>query len=282
MKLTGEEDDETDEVNFSIAIAAVMLVIYFGYVYHTVMDEIGEGGGEGGAGSAGSAGDGGDGGDAGYLRSGEGIAAAEGASNGGESSVSLLLSPPLKRPLKQKSDGGAVAEPLTLSYYACLCHLFLITFVVSLLSDVMVGTIDDFTSRNSINPVFVAAVIIPIFGNGCEHMAAVLFAYRNNLDLCLSIAVGSSIQITMLLLPLLILASAATNRELTLFMEGYETACMVVACSVVASVVQAGRSNWMTGLGLVGLFVIMAAGFVIHRRENVGEVVPKKSWVDSG
>ncbi|GMI42317.1 hypothetical protein TeGR_g14166, partial [Tetraparma gracilis] len=112
--------------------------------------------------------------------------------------------------------------------------------------------------------------------------SAVLFAYQNKLDICLSIAVGSSLQITLLLLPLLVLVSFFTGRELTLFMEGYETACMMCACLVVAAVVQQGKSNWMVGAALLGLYGVMAGGFIIHHRENVGEVVAKKAWVDGG
>ena len=47
-----------------------------------------------------------------------------------------------------------------------------------------------------------------------------------------------------------------------------------------ASVVAGGKSNWMLGVGLIGLFVILSAGFAIHRREEVGEIALKRQWVD--
>jgi Ca2+:H+ antiporter len=156
-----------------------------------------------------------------------------------------------------------------LSFNQCLLCLGFISLVVIALSDVLVGTIKSFSDANdSVNPVFVASVIIPIFGNAAEHAASVLFAYRNKMDICISIAVGSSIQISLLVTPMCVLMGWFIDKPMTLFFEGFETVALVMSVLIVCFFLSTGTSNWLIGALLMGLYLIIAEGFYYHDTEK--------------
>ena len=117
--------------------------------------------------------------------------------------------------------------------------------------------------------MFVAAVVLPVFGNAAEHASSVTFAYRNKMDVCLGIAVGSSIQIALGVTPLCVLVGWATGRDLSLFFDGFETAALLVSVVIVCFILQGGTSNWLVGVLLLGAYAIVCEGFWIHRLENL-------------
>lgn len=131
------------------------------------------------------------------------------------------------------------------------------------------GTLEEFATKHNISAVFVAAVVLPIFGNAAEHAASVVFAYRNKMDICLGIAIGSSIQIALCVIPFCVLIGWATNRELSLFFDGFETASLLVSVITVCFLLQGGTSNWLVGLLLMGAYAIVCEGFWIHRIEDI-------------
>ena len=95
-----------------------------------------------------------------------------------------------------------------------------------------------------------------------------MFAYRNKMDICLGIAVGSSIQIALCVLPACVLLGWITDREFSLYFEGYETACLVMTVMTVSFFLVGGTSNWLIGALFIGLYMIIAWGFWIHEKEG--------------
>ena len=122
--------------------------------------------------------------------------------------------------------------------------LSLLTLFLGVLSDVLSGTIASFTTSRGVNPVFVSAVVIPIFCNAAEHASGVLFAARGRMDVALNIALGSSVQIALLVTPACVLGGWLTGREFTLFFEGYETASLLITVVIVSFFLNGGTSNW--------------------------------------
>lgn len=146
--------------------------------------------------------------------------------------------------------------------------LLLITLCISAMSDILVDTIDGFASRLHISEVFSSTVIVPFFSNVAEQVSAVLFAYRNKMDLCVGVTVGSAIQIALFVLPGCVLIGMAVDRSMTLYFRNYETCCVALAVIVVAAVLQGGTTNWLVGMTLIGIYVMMASGFWFHELED--------------
>ena len=85
------------------------------------------------------------------------------------------------------------------------------------MSDILVDTIDGFAYRMHISEVFTSMVIVPFFSNVAEQVSAVLFAYRNEMDLCVGVTVGSAIQVATFVLPGCVIIGIFVDRSMTLF-----------------------------------------------------------------
>jgi Ca2+/H+ antiporter len=156
-----------------------------------------------------------------------------------------------------------------LSFRAGLLWLFIITLCISSMSDILVDTLEGFAQRSNLSQVFTSLVVVPYFSNIAEQASAILFAYRNEMDLCIGVTVGSAIQIGALVMPGSVLIGWMMDRSMTLYFHGYETACYLVAVLVVAAVIQGGTTNWLVGSTMIGLYVMMAAGFWVHETEDL-------------
>jgi Ca2+:H+ antiporter len=156
-----------------------------------------------------------------------------------------------------------------MSFRVGIVWLFIITLCISAMSDILVDTIDGFASRCDLSEVFTSMVIVPFFSNVAEQVSAILFAYRNEMDLCVGVTVGSAIQIACFVLPGCVLIGMFVDRSMTLFMGGYETCCLFFGVVVVAAVLQGGTTNWLVGMSLIGIYAMLAAGFWFHEIEDL-------------
>jgi Ca2+/H+ antiporter len=147
--------------------------------------------------------------------------------------------------------------------------LFVITLCISAMSDILVGTIDGFAERMNLSQVFTSMVVVPFFSNVAEQVSAFLFAYRNEMDLCVGVTIGSAIQIATFVLPGSVLIGMFMDRPMTLYFHSYETACLFFCTVVVAAVLQGGTTNWLVGAMLVGIYIMFAAGIWFHEIENL-------------
>ena len=147
--------------------------------------------------------------------------------------------------------------------------LSVITLCISAMSDIMVDTIDGFAYRCNLSEVFTSMVILPFFSNVAEQVSAILFAYRNEMDLCVGVTVGSAIQIATFVLPGCVIIGMFVDRSMTLFFRGYETCCLFLGVVTVAAVLQGGTTNWLVGMSLIGIYTMIATGFWFHENENL-------------
>lgn len=171
-------------------------------------------------------------------------------------------------PSSAQSGTGGGAGPL-MSMRVGIVWLLIITVCISAMSNILVDTIDGFARRLKLSEVFTSMVIVPFFSNVAEQVSAFLFAYRNEMDLCVGVTVGSAIQIATLVLPGSVVIGSFLNRSMTLYFHGYETVCLLFAVIVVGAILQGGTTNWMTGVMLVGIYVMMASGIWFHELENL-------------
>ena len=156
-----------------------------------------------------------------------------------------------------------------MSLRAGIVWLLIITLCISAMSDILVDTIDGFALRMRLSEVFTSMVVVPFFSNVAEQVSAVLFAYRNEMDLCVGVTVGSAIQVATFVLPGCVLIGMVVDRSMTLYFHGYETMCMFLAVIVVAAVLQGGTTNWLVGATLIGIYVMIAAGIWFHELEDL-------------
>ncbi len=168
---------------------------------------------------------------------------------------SLVTHKDMLSPAAEEHDGAAW------SVARALITLLGSTLVVAWLSEVLVGSLEGFSKGIGLSEVFAGLIIIPIIGNAAEHSASV-FAVKNKLDLSIQIALGATIQIALLVAPLLVIASFLIGKPMDLVIHRpLELAGLVGATLITASVARDGESNWLEGAMLLGIYLLLALAF---------------------
>jgi Ca2+:H+ antiporter len=103
--------------------------------------------------------------------------------------------------------------------------------------------------------------VVALVGNAAEHTTAVWAALKNNMDLGLSIAIGSSLQIALFVTPMLVFASYAFGSPMDLEFSLPEIVAIAVAIWIAQQISGDGESNWLEGVQLLSVYVIMAILF---------------------
>ncbi|KAK2796241.1 hypothetical protein FQN50_009631 [Emmonsiellopsis sp. PD_5] len=146
-----------------------------------------------------------------------------------------------------------------LSLWVALFTLAASTALVALCAEAMVGSIDAITTRGNISETFVGLILIPIVGNAAEHATAITVAIKDKMDLSIGVAVGSSMQIALLVLPLIVVIGwIAGINDMTLYFDGFQIAILFVSVLLVNYLIQDGKSHWLEGVLLMTLYLIIS------------------------
>jgi Ca2+:H+ antiporter len=182
-----------------------------------------------------------------------------------EAEAGLHLSPaaPLDESGLEVSSSGDEDE-IVLSFRFALIALGLITFLVSLLSDWIVGAIEGAASESGVPITFIAVVLLPVVDNVAEHASAIILARKNKLDVAIGIAVGSTTQISVGVYPACVLVGVLMGKELTLDLQPFETGVLVLTVLCLAHALADGRSHWLKGAALLIAYLAIAAAFYAH------------------
>ncbi|GBE81741.1 calcium/proton exchanger [Sparassis latifolia] len=152
-------------------------------------------------------------------------------------------------------------ERSKMSVPAAASALLLVTVVTSFCADYLVASIEETARRYSIPKPFIGLILLPIVSNAAEHVTSVWMALKNKMELTIGICVGSSIQIAAFVIPLLVIVGWITGHNLTLFFANFETIVLFVSVLLVQFLVQDGKSNYMEGLMLIALYLVIALAF---------------------
>jgi Ca2+:H+ antiporter len=133
---------------------------------------------------------------------------------------------------------------------------------VGFMSEILVGSIEDASHGIGLSPFFVSLIIVAIVGNAAEHWVAVYFAARDKVDLSVAIAVGSSAQIALFVMPVLVLLSFVLGPfPLALEFSGLEIGAILLAVLIASHVTQEGESTWFEGVQLLAVYIVLAVVF---------------------
>jgi Ca2+:H+ antiporter len=139
--------------------------------------------------------------------------------------------------------------------------LLVATVAVAWVSEFLVGAVEAARQTLGVTEVFVGVVIVAIVGNAAEHSTAVTMAMKNKMDLALGIAVGSSLQIALFVAPVLVFSSYAFAHRLNLEFTIPEIVAVVMAAFVTDQISGDGESNWLEGVQLLALYIILGVLF---------------------
>jgi Ca2+:H+ antiporter len=139
-----------------------------------------------------------------------------------------------------------------------LAAMLAATLATAVVSELLVHSLDGFAHAAGLSEFFIAVVIVAIVGNAAEHGGAVVIAHRGKMKLATEIAITSSAQVALFVVPAVALLSFAVSPALPLSFRPIELIGMGVAAAGVAFVIRDGRSHRWEGVLLVGVYVAFA------------------------
>lgn len=140
--------------------------------------------------------------------------------------------------------------------------LVVCTIIIAIESELLVSGIEDITNSLGWSEFFVGIILIPIIGNAAEHSTAVLMALKDKMDVALEIALGSSLQIILFVAPILIFLSLFFT-PMSIIFNPFELIALIASVLIANKVSHDGESNWLEGVQLLAVYLIIAAAFFI-------------------
>jgi Ca2+:H+ antiporter len=136
------------------------------------------------------------------------------------------------------------------------------TVGIAWMSEIMVGAIEPTAHDLGLSNVFVGVFVVAILGNAAEHATAINAALKDRMDLSLSIAIGSSVQVALFVAPVLVLASLVLGpAPMDLAFPAGLVLAVLLSVLITGQVAGDGRSDWLKGAQLLAVYLVLALTF---------------------
>jgi Ca2+:H+ antiporter len=157
------------------------------------------------------------------------------------------------------------AAPVTVapkwSSKKALAVLLLAAIAIGVVAETLVSATEEAVKVLGLSEFFVGLILIPIIGNAAENSSAIIMAVRNRMDLALNIAIGSSIQVALLIAPLLVLLGMVFGQPMDLAFSTMEVTSIALSVWVASSVIRDAESNWLEGVFLLLAYAVLGVAF---------------------
>jgi len=154
-------------------------------------------------------------------------------------------------------DDGEGEDP-AISIQTAVAVMCFVTCIVAYSSELLVESLGEVVATAGISSHFIGIVLLPIVGNACEHASAIRFAIMDKPGLSIGIAVGSSTQISLFVVPFSVLMGWALGKDMDLNFGSLNTTVMSISVVVVLSIVVDGSATWLQGYLLMSAYYIVA------------------------
>lgn len=159
-------------------------------------------------------------------------------------------------------------EEAVIGFWSSFGWLAGMTVFIALLSEYVVDTIQDASDSWGLSVSFLSIILLPIVGNAAEHAGAIIFAFKNKLDISLGVALGSATQISMFAVPLCVIVAWIMGVKMDLNFNLLETGSLALAIIVTGFTLQDGTSHYLKGLILLLCYFVIGACFFVQRTPN--------------
>jgi Ca2+:H+ antiporter len=136
------------------------------------------------------------------------------------------------------------------------------TVGIAWMSEILVGAIEPTAHEFGLSSVFVGVFVVAIVGNAAEHTTAISVALKNRMDLSLSIAIGSSVQVALFVAPVLVLVSLFLGpAPMDLALPAGLVLTVLLSVLITGQVAGDGRSDWLKGVQLLAVYLVLGLTF---------------------
>jgi Ca2+:H+ antiporter len=159
----------------------------------------------------------------------------------------------------EESEGG---KDGAWSVKKSLLMLIGATAMIAWISEILVGSVQEAAAAFGMTSVFVGVIVVAIVGNAAEHSTAIIMALKNRMELSMGIAIGSSLQIALFVAPVLVILSRfIAPHPMDLVFTPAEVLAVFLAVLITGQISSDGESNWLEGVQLLAVYVILAVVF---------------------
>lgn len=163
-----------------------------------------------------------------------------------------------KNGLTKRSDGRKECTKIILS-------IAVITLALYFISNRLIDNINDIVRNYNVSQEFIGIILIPLLGSFGENASSIVCALNNKVNISLETAIGSSIQITMFVMPVIVIFSYIIGSPVTLVFSMFQIIIMAISLAMAYFVFQDGKTYWLEGAILIAVYIVitMAYYFVI-------------------
>ncbi|KAJ8898911.1 hypothetical protein K2173_008404 [Erythroxylum novogranatense] len=154
-------------------------------------------------------------------------------------------------------------EKPVIGLWSGIVWLIGMTVFIAVLSEYVVNTIEEASDSWGLSVSFISIILLPIVGNAAEHAGAIIFAFKNKLDITLGVALGSATQIALFVVPVCVIAAWIIGIDMDLVFNLVETGTLALSIIAVAFTLQGGTSHYMKGLALLLCYIVIGACFFV-------------------
>jgi Ca2+:H+ antiporter len=159
---------------------------------------------------------------------------------------------------EEEGDGDEEEEEAAMSVPSAVAVMVVTTCLVAFSSELLVASLETVVEQMGISSHFIGIILLPIVGNACEHVSAIRFAIQDKPGLSIGIAVGSSTQISLFVVPFAVIMGWVIDQPMDLDFGSLNTTVVDISVVVVLSVVVDGSANWLQGYLLVSAYFVIA------------------------
>ncbi|MBF2057877.1 MAG: calcium/proton exchanger [Cyanobacterium sp. T60_A2020_053] len=162
---------------------------------------------------------------------------------------------------EDEGEGGENYQP---NLWFWVGILLVVTLGVAIESELLVESLEVATAELGLPALFTGVIFLPIIGNAAEHATAVTVAMKDKMDLSVSVALGSSLQIALFVAPILVIAGWFMGQPMDLNFNPFELVAVAVSVLIANSISSDGNSNWLEGALLLATYAVIALAFFFH------------------
>jgi len=146
-------------------------------------------------------------------------------------------------------------------WLASIIVIGICSVLIGFISHFLVGTIEEAKEALGLSEAFIGIYIIAIVGSTAEQSSAIVLAANNKMNICMEIALGSCLQIAMLVTPVLVIASMYMGTPMTMDFGLPLAVAILASVWIVSNICSHGESSWIHGVQLLMLYGILGVLF---------------------
>jgi len=181
------------------------------------------------------------------------------------SDVTLAEDEEHPNPLGQETTSGPTgvkeADLPQLSWFMTVFIIVVVSVLVAVTADELVVTANEITVSRYISKEWTALILLPTVRAIADCVTAVNVSVKDQLTLSSAVAIGSTIQLSLFVIPLMVIVAWVAGYPLGLLFDPFESVALYLAIHTMNYVVADGRSNWMEGFILISFYLIIATSF---------------------